>query len=69
MTDHTCDDCGRPLNPDRDTNTVGHYRDRCRPCLESTAPDERHVDQCDAPDCAVCENYWREYAASGGVRP
>jgi len=65
----TCDACGDPLDADRDRDSAGQYRDRCRPCIEAAAPDERHVDQCDAPDCAVCENYWQEYAASGGVRP
>ena len=69
MSEHTCDACGAALDAARDRNTAGQYRDRCRPCLEAAAPETRHVEQCDAPDCGVCESYWQEYAATGGVKP
>jgi len=63
-----CAQCGVALG-EADKNAVGHYRDRCLNCISAAARDVRHVDQCDAPDCAVCEAYWQEYADSGGVRP
>jgi len=34
-----CDDCGDPLDPERDKNTAGHYRDCCLPCISERAPD------------------------------
>lgn len=34
---HTCDTCGDALQPDRDKNTAGHYRDDCLPCIREQA--------------------------------
>ena len=57
---HTCDDCGTVLDADRDKSR-GVYRDRCLPCIEDAAADERHVDTCERENCKVCADYRKEF--------
>jgi len=49
-----CDRCG-----DDHTNKDpgGQYRDICDQCQREGAVSTRHVDQCDDPECPVCESY------------
>jgi len=37
----TCDNCGDDLQPDRDKDAGGWYRDKCFPCIRETAREIR----------------------------
>lgn len=52
MTDHPCEECGGEVQA---KNTAGHYRDKCVDCrLEAVADRLTHRDECDDPDCSIC---------------
>jgi hypothetical protein len=57
MTDHTCADCGDALDPDRDRDSAGQYRERCFPCLRDAVDAVPHVHTCECERCPVCRDH------------
>lgn len=50
----TCERCGSDVQA---KNSAGHFRDKCKSCVQTVADEETpHREECDDPDCLVCNS-------------